>query len=236
MKNSKASYEQLCEVPLPAKTDSYTPVPHKILIDTVRERLDAKGLRIVHEGYQINGKGEQMFGHFSVNVEGALEQNMSIGFRNSYDKSLAVGLVSGSRVIVCSNLMFEGDIKMLRKHTVNVFHDMEGIVTQAVDGCRRSFDNILEATSEWKEIPLKSQEMAEIAGRMFITEDIINSTQLNILKREINGSQFFKGETVWDFYNHCTEALKASHPSEIMQKHLALHTYTKESIVAYAAQ
>jgi hypothetical protein len=141
--------DQIIGAPLPAATSSYVPVSHKVLIERVKEKLDKAGLIIEHERYDANDKITQMFGCFSVGM-GNSEQRMSVGFRNSYDKSLAVGLVSGAQVIVCSNLMFVGDIKLMRKHTTNVFQDMDTLIDTALAGASTAFSIIQDETAVWK--------------------------------------------------------------------------------------
>ena len=53
---------------------------------------------------------------------------LALGIRSSYDRSLAVGLVAGSRVFCCDNLAFSGEVTMHRKHTVNVFRDLPDLI------------------------------------------------------------------------------------------------------------
>jgi len=214
---------------LPAKTHSYQPVSHAQLIETIEEKLYQRDMVIINERFDSNTFGTQMFGVYTVK-HGNQEQNLNIGFRNSYDKSLAVGLVSGATVLVCSNLMFKGDIKIMRKHTNGVFNDLNNIIDIAIDGSMKVFDSIQQDTRRLKEIPMNRQQMAELSGRMFINDDLITATQMGIIKNEILFSDHFRDMTRWDFYNHCTEALKSSHPALAMQSHVNLHEYIMETV------
>ena len=65
---------------------------------------------------------------------------------------------------------------------------------------------------------------------MFINDNLITSTQLNIIKKEILYSENFIDPTLWSFYNHCTEALKVAHPAEVLQSHIKLHDYVLELV------
>ena len=220
---------QLISAPLPAKTHSYQPVPHQVLIETIEEKLYQKDLKIICENFSANKQGRQMFGVFTVK-NGNNEQNLNIGFRNSYDKSLPVGLVAGSTVIVCSNLMFKGDIKVLRKHTNGVFNDLDSLVTRVIENSLQQFEALQTDTRKLKELPMNRQQMGELAGRMFINDNIITATQMGIIKNEIHFSDHFREATKWDFYNHCTEALKISHPGARMQSQINLHQYVMERV------
>ena len=61
-----------------------------------------------------------------------MEIVVSIGFRNSYNKSISAGFCAGSRVIVCSNLMFTGDIVRIRRHTRNILTDIDVIIKEII--------------------------------------------------------------------------------------------------------
>jgi hypothetical protein len=218
---------ELLQVETPMVTTSYQPVSHGILIDTIGEKLYKHGLSISKKRYTANHNGSQMFAVYDLEHT-RHETNLNIGFRNSYDKSLPVGLVAGGTVIVCSNLMFKGQIKMVRKHTKNVFQDMETIVEEVISKAVVQYEQLEEDKERMKLRLLSKREMAELAGRMFIEEKLINATQMNIVAREIQHSENFGGTSLWDLYNHTTEALKKSHPSEAMQSHIKVHDFVME--------
>lgn len=222
-------YNDLFNIDLPEKTHSYQPVPHYELADTVKIACEKRRLNIVNERYTVNGKGEQFFGSFDVQ-SAHLNFRRSIGFRNSYDKSLAVGMCAGTTVIVCSNLMFKGDIVQMRKHTTNVFNDLNEMVENCFDVVDVEFQEIVSDSEQLKNVSMNKTEMAEIAGRLFIEDELINSTQLNIIKREILGSPLFPNETAWDFYNHITESLKVAAPRQRMTKQIEAHRKVLELV------
>jgi hypothetical protein len=58
-----------------------------------------------------------MFGVWEILNERCPERSFSIGFRNSINKTLGVGLVSGNKVTVCDNLLFSGEFIQFRRHT-----------------------------------------------------------------------------------------------------------------------
>jgi hypothetical protein len=209
------------------RTNSYQPVSHGILIDTVQEKLYKHRLSITEKRYSANGNGSQLFAVYDLE-HATHETRLNIGFRNSYDKTLPVGFVAGGTVIVCSNLMFKGEIKMVRRHTKNVFHDMETIAEEVISRAINQYEQ-LEADKDIMKMRLLSKrQMAELAGRMFIEEKLVNPTQFNIMAKEIQHSDTFNGGSLWDLYNHTTEALKRSHPSHAMQDHIRVHDFIME--------
>ena len=117
--------EQVMAVPVPQATDSWNPVAYgdaiQFLKDTARERL---GLTVKSESFGLNKSGHQMFGRITLDT-GDAEKGLSIGMRQSYDKSLALGLVGGANVFVCDNLCFSGEVSVVRKHTSRIMEQIE---------------------------------------------------------------------------------------------------------------
>lgn len=221
--------EQYREIEVPKDTASYVAISHGSLVDAVYEHLDKAGFVVKDEKIQLAKFGNQMFGTVTCTT-GDTEQDMTIGFRNSYDKSIPVGIVAGNRVIVCSNLMFKGDVKQMRKHTGSVRKELDFLVSQGVDYMVDQFEKIRLDTIRMKDVELTKRTTAELIGRMYIEENLITSTQVNIIKDQLTNSKLFTGESVWDLYNHTTEALKTSHPSTIMKDHIKVHNFMLELV------
>jgi len=65
-----------------------------------------------------------------------------VGFRASHDKSMACGVVAGGRVFVCSNMAFSGQWVYHRKHTPNVWSDLESKVARFFGGLRSRIEKL----------------------------------------------------------------------------------------------
>ena len=103
-----ASFNDICAVPVPQATESYAPVANGDLVRLIKDRIDTVlDMGIRSEGYALSGKDQQMYGVIPLDTGmDTKDTGMSIGFRNSYDRTLSVGIASGSQVFVCSNLCF----------------------------------------------------------------------------------------------------------------------------------
>ena len=72
------------------------------------------GYDIASEEYGLNFNGSKMFWVFKFHPYGNSEYTCALGLRNSHDKTMAVGLTVGLKVIVvCDNLAFGGDVAFI---------------------------------------------------------------------------------------------------------------------------
>ena len=92
---------EVMNVPTPARTKTWGAIGHGDLIETLKWAIDDTAtLSIKTEEYSLSKDGGRMFGVFTILGDDKDKARM-LGFRNSVDKTLAVGLTAGVRVIVC---------------------------------------------------------------------------------------------------------------------------------------
>lgn len=223
--------EDLALIEIPTKTKSYTPVPHGEVIAMAKEELDKAGLMIVSEKYRIAKEGKQAFGSYIIG-NGDPEMNLNLMWHNSYDKTMPLRWAIGANVIVCGNGLVRGDIGAFkRRHTGTVMEDYRNLVKLHIGKAGEMFGSLVKDREAMKNISITKKTTAELMGRMFIEEAIVNATQLGIIKREIESPTYdYKADgTLWQIYNHVTVALKESHPHKYLEQHIRSHNFfTKE--------
>jgi len=212
----------LAETKVPKKTETYTPVSHMELVNALLEQIDKAGLKIKDQRFSANRQGQQMFGNLTIDA-GHAEQDINIGFRNSYDKSMQLGFVAGSRVIVCSNLMFSGEFKSVHMHKGEIAAELHKVAEEAVKSLSANFKTILADSKKLKAKKIDQTVINELIGNLFLEQELISVTQLGIIKQELKTSQNFGSESLWDLYNHTTEALKKSPVNKVINDHLSTH-------------
>lgn len=219
--------QDLYLVPVPSATDSYAPVSHRNVIDAVYEQLDRHNLSVKKETFNTARWGQQLIGYMDIQYDDNEELGLRLAFRNSYDKSMSVAFVAGAQTWICSNGMISGELQFLRKHTGGVVQEMNSRITDSINELEAHFQRMLKHSYKMKERELYLSEAAELAGRLFITEDIIIPTQLNEVKRQLLNPSYkdFEEENLWSFYNHVTHSLKKSHPTTYIQQHKNFHKY-----------
>ena len=78
-----------------------------------------------------------------------------------------------------------------------------------------------------KTIQLDRRAQAELIGRMIIEEEFIESTQLNIIRRELDNPTHNYGapDSLWELYQFTTFSMKEMHPSLWMGNHIGAHSF-----------
>lgn len=220
------SLNELRSIPTPKPTSSYTPVAHHDLATTLRVVASdyLPGYTIHNEQYGIAREGAQLFGVHTYR-NGCTELGLSIGFRNSLDKSLSVGLAFGASVFVCDNLALQGSIMVMRKHTTNVWRDLEELIVSSTLQARTAFHQTRADTEEMKQLQVNDAVAWQVLGFLY-GKKVLTTRQLPVALKEWHEPRHpdFKPRSLWSLYNACTEALKASPPQSIMERHLLLHS------------
>ncbi len=146
-----ATLEEVRKVLVPVPERRHFPLPHGHLRDEVMKQLVDDGpYTCTDEVHALNHDGDQYFGLAQLSYVEASEEfdlfddsseglsgerpyDIVVGWRGSYDQTLAAGVAMGKKVIVCDNLLFSGDVCFRRKNTRNIEAELPGIVHGAIE-------------------------------------------------------------------------------------------------------
>lgn len=232
--NYQVALQRALQAPIPARTISYSPIAHATFLDTLRLKLNEGGYNVAGQRMYVNGAGTKLVGFYDVERIGETVPDdfafrMSIGFKNSYDKSMTAALVVGATVIICGNGMISGDlISFRRKHTGTAPEELQQKMQEAILSMNSSFLRLISDAEIMKNYELTRKQKAEILGVMYFEKEIVTPTQLSIVKKELNTSPNFSGNTLWDLYNNVTESLKRSYPLRFVEDHIRLHDFMSD--------
>lgn len=217
--------EALYSAPIPIATATYSPVSNQQLIETIEEQLYKNGFEITNRVFR-SANPDKMIGLYNLN-RSTSDMNLMLGFGNSYDKSAPIKLSSGARVMACSNGCISGEYMFKRKHTGSVYHDMLHFVSENIKTLDETFHKMEVDFNKLKEVEVSDKAVAEIIGKMFLYEDILNSAQLGIVKSELEKPTYveFKDMSGYSLYNHVTHALKTEHPNTTIKKLVKTHNF-----------
>jgi hypothetical protein len=135
---NRITRQDITKIETPEGTDTWHPLAHSDLLDLVTHTLARFDLDVVGEDHGVAGEGgEDYFGVLEVRARGTSDDGKEwgtlVGLRNSNRKRYPAALVAGSRVFVCDNMAFSGEVKMTHKHTSKLAEKLPGLVTEAVE-------------------------------------------------------------------------------------------------------
>jgi hypothetical protein len=219
-----ATKADLAAVPVPDPTQSYHPVPYGRFVEEVELHVPRFGLEIRESKYALARDGTQMFGVLTcTNGHNAADYALAIGLRNSYDRSLSVGLVAGTRVFCCDNLAFSGEVQMHRKHTANVFRDLPDLIYRML-----SQVTVLKARTDEEIAGMKVQPLSQERAHHLMVEvvwaGLMPASRLPKVIEAWEDPRYpeFKPRTAWSLFNAFTEVLKLGAPRQQVEGSLRL--------------
>ena len=220
--------ELLLSTKLPLQSRTYKPVGHSEVIDLTITALDKAGFKLETEKYDSYKNGNVAIGKYTISNIADSEMQLQIAWLNSYDKSKRLTYGIGSQVFICQNGCISADMGAFKKkHQGEIQTFTPSFITEYVKRAQDTFEKMIKQREEMKKIDVSKRIQSELVGRMYLEEEIITSTQLNIIKDEMKKPSFdYKCEgSMWELYNHCTLALKDSHPSNWMKAHMEAHSF-----------
>jgi len=225
--SEQVTLDQVKQVPVPQATKTWRPVAYGDAVDYLKHQALLKlGLEIESEGYGLNAKADQMFALLTMKTNSD-ESGLSIGMRQSYNKSLALGVAVGQQVFVCDNLMFSGSaFQVVRKNTLNVWADFQRLVAGQMTSALGHYQNMERDTRLMKALPCHEQRGYAILG-VALGEGLLTPTQATVAYGDWQQPRHeeFAERTMWSLYNCVTEGLKKGSPARTLDRHAAAHDW-----------
>jgi hypothetical protein len=221
--------DELAAIPTPPGTRSWRPVPHHEVVSTLTGRAQARGLCIAEERFAVTDgtlypqpgtaltvHGARMYGSLDFESIPGIPFppgcRPSAGIRNSHDKSFALSILAGSRVLVCANGLLLAEHVINRKHTSGL---------TLVDEIDKALDAFLETLSGFQETyaRLSSQRLSRPRGHHLVVEmaragAFASSDILRVVDEwEEPQHAEFREPTAWSLYQAASETMKAQSPA-----------------------
>ena len=243
-KPKETTRNYLENAPLPNHGKSYTVISHKQVIDNTKQLLADSGFIIQKELYRANMDANVAQGIYHIlpinTVDPTIieekELGMMFAWTNSYDKSTRFQCAIGAYVMVCHNGMVAGDMmNFRRKHTGSADHDIRMQISNQIKNAEKYYKRILNDRDAMRNTNLSLQEQAEIAGRLYINEDILDAAQMSCVKAELEKPSYdyqCDQENAWAFYNHVTHALKKAHPRDWLSDSQNFHDFMTARVLS----
>jgi len=225
--------------PLPTHGKTYTVVSHKEVMDHTQKLLKVNGLTINKQLFKssMNAKVAQGIYHISsAGINQDADIGMMFAWTNSYDKSTRFQCGIGAQVFVCNNGMIHGDLANFgRKHTGTANADIALSIANQISVAKQNFTQLVTDKNAMQAINLSIKQQAELAGRLYIEEKLIDSQQMSVVRSEMEKPSFNYGvdpDTAWMFYNHVTQAFKSTHPRDWMKHQSKFHEFMTGEVLS----
>lgn len=230
---NKVSFEALLGVETPEATDSFMPIPHHTLVTMTRKAIEDAGLTIVEEEHSLSRGGLRYFGGFAVTGKGidGEGRQVVIGLRNAHDKSFAAAICIGNRMLVCENLCFSSDVKLARRHTLNILTDLPRVLADAVARVVSHWNDMTQRIDRYKATPITNEQAENLLVKLLDAKALPARDFYNtVLEFRKPRHAEFEGNHLWNLYNAVTESLKTGDLTK-----LPYRTMTMQSIFDPAA-
>jgi hypothetical protein len=218
----------LLAAPIPQQTRTYKPVSHAQLMDLTLESIYQSGFELQTELYSSARDGKVANGKFTIKNVADSEMQLQIGWQNSYDKSLSLKFAIGTKIFICENGCVSGDYGAFKhKHVGDIQTFTPQAITEYIKSAGDAFTKMQKERESMKQIEISKRIQAELIGRMIIEEKFIESTQLNIIRKELELPTHNYGakDSLWELYQFTTYSMKEVHPSLWMNNHIDAHSF-----------
>ena len=225
----RVTRQTLEAVPVPGRTDTWVPIRHTLVLDTVIDALEKQGLKVAGMEHALSRSGMRYFGVLQTSTRMASgEVVLVIGVRNSMDKSMSAGFCAGEQVFVCDNLAFAAEYSFLRKHTPLIMEHLPRIAIEGVAKLEHYIEGAearIKRMKDWEFDDLNAHDMViKAADRGCITYTEIRHT-LDAWRAPSHPE--FEPRTAWSLLNSFTEVMRdriqKKNPDTAAKRTLALN-------------
>jgi len=217
--------ESLSMIPVPTEApwldrtqqSRWRPIQHGELARTLLDEVTSQGLQVHRHGWEACGPGStDLFGTVDIVDDAGLDLPeglcFSIGVRHSNAGRYALTLVTGARVMVCSNGVLVGERVLSRRHTDDL--DLPAVVRGGVaDAISRAY-SVGDWVKHLQATPVSDSQadrlMMEAGRRRALPWSALRTVD-NAWRRPPHG--VFLPRNAWSLYNAFTEAARERRPS-----------------------
>ena len=208
---------ELSLVDAPPSTNTWFPVRHEAVLSVVEQTLQGAGFDIAKSQFALSEDNARFFGTLDLTAPVTEGVTLTVGVRNSTDKTFPIGLCAGTRVFVCDNLAFSAEIYVSKKHTRFGNDRFREGIAKAVSTLHQYRTVEAERIGHYRERSLEENEAAACLLHAFESEVLTTRTlPLAVSEWRKPSQEEFAPRTAWSLFNAFTAALRTrqSNPAE----------------------
>jgi len=213
---TRVTRKELAHIPTPPANGRHKPVSHAHLTNVLISTAERRGLVLRKESYGVTHDGQKLYGALDFEVPPSYCMPVgitpSLGVRHSHDKTLAVALTCGTRVLVCDNGFLISELETSRrKHTSGL--DIESLVENSIDEFLLSLPNFNDMHERMRANRLTDSRAKVLIHDLFMRQEVMAPKYLpavsNMYFRDEKHRGLFPERDRWSLYNAVTECMKA---------------------------
>ncbi len=209
----------------PEATETHRPVSHATLVAGILEALAFRNIGVETEEYAATPDGMRLFGVIALALPVG-DVRPVIAFRNSHDKSFALGLVAGFNVFCCDNLALSGEfVAVSKRHSKNL--DVVETLALGIDRMQRRFQPMFERIDVWRNHDLPTVRAKEIIYDAFMGELDAPKHLMRAVHEHYFEPKYpqFEPRTVWSLHNAFTSSFQQLDPIPMIRATSSLGEY-----------
>ena len=212
-------------VAAPPSTETWYPLSHGTVLHSTLELLQGAGYRVTQQALSLSSTKVQFFGVLDLDMPIVEGVKLSVGIRNSIDRSIAISLAMGERVFVCDNLAFFSDIVISKKHTINGLERFREAAATAIQGIPAAVQGEQRRIEVAQAVQLSRAECESAVARAFYRGLISSHWIRQVLDRLEQNSTLWALEQA---FTSATAAMRESSPRRYCSMILRLHKLLQE--------
>ena len=210
---------QLKQIKAPKGTKGWQPVEHYQLVIKIEEALNRANLTVSKEEIAVARDGQFLF--YIADIERGYASELlntkgygaALAVMSSINKRIAIQIWVGARVEAGENLMFSGDVIVLRKkhsHRLKIDEELD----LAIGGFKDGFKDLAEEIKRMKEVELEDLEAMGIILESFTKHKALPIRVIYKVYEEYFSPSHkdLKPRTLWSLQNAFTIAAKDLSP------------------------
>lgn len=219
---------QVREIEIPNKTDTYEPVSNSFIINLIKEISNDYQYELMNVNYKSTKNRNVVVGIFTFDGYDE-DMGMQMAFINSYDKSRSVKIATGATIFVCENGMISNAEELFsRKHMGTIKDELMDMIDDSFKKMSENYHKLTDFKDAARNTNISITEMFRIIGNLYFSTELLSSRQLTFLKNQFYDKNFgiFNDRTsIWNIYNWITEIYKKESAVNHINKHIKLHNY-----------
>jgi len=222
----------LGSVPVPERTRSWCPASYVEVATHVDKRVCHRmGGEPVSRKYGLSQKGQQVFITWTF-PSSEEDMGICIGVRQSYNRTVSLGLVTGLEVYACENMAFDASsMRVTRKNTPQAWSDFVTLTESVLDEIQGDFASVRSDARMMQAVPISTDRGAELIGLALFRG--VLATQQGVTAGKVwrdPSTEAFAPRNLWNLYNAFTAAIKHGPAGKVMDRHASAHGFFQKVV------